>query len=612
MRARVKFLSRLRDKLLLAIAALVLVLIGAVLYTMNARLQSVANEALYKDLSKTLTIFNRIVQERLSSLTSEAVLLSDDSHLKAALDVPSPNVATTTDVCLVLSGASKDPDRLFLVTDRKGRILYDSFHIPEVNLALREGRDPDPKKIKPLVIVNAAGWPNIQKALGGGGSRGGFIYPLPSEDKNGNPIQRAFQAVTIPIRIKEQILGTLTLGFPLDDTLAAQLKQMTDSEIAVYIGGKVYASTWAPEKRALVEKGLGAVGNLAGQGSHENGDIKTIPVVLERENYLSLFSSFKDTQNQAMGDYAILRSLDKAQALQRNLQRSIGGIGAAGILFAFVVALFIAHRITQPINSLLKGVQEVGKGNLNVQVPVETGDEVGVLAESFNGMIQGLREKERVTNILGKYISPEVARKVLADQEGILLKGERRECAVMFTDIRGFTAMSEHAEPEKIVADLNEYFTLMVDVVLKYEGTLDKFIGDAVMAVWGAPVPFEDKELRAVKAALEMQEVLATYNQARAGKKLPPITMGVGINSGMVVSGNLGSDKRTDYTVIGEEVNLASRICSKAAPGQVLISEYTYRKLKGQVEVRALEPIVLKGFTDPVKVYEVTGLKKLA
>src|SRR5581483_8289607 len=115
-------------------------------------------------------------------------------------------------------------------------------------------------------------------------------------------------------------------------------------------------------------------------------------------------------------------------------------------------------------------------------------------------------------------------------------------------------------------------------------------------------------ELRAVKSALDMQEVLGQFNKSRIDKKQQPLTMGIGLNSGIVVSGNLRSDKRTDYTVIGEEVNLASRLCSKAAPGQVLISEGMYRKLKGLVEVRPLDPIALKGFTDPVKVYEVTRL----
>jgi len=599
---------RLRDKLLIAVIALVVLLVSVVLYTLNERLQTVASDALNNDLSRTLTVFDRIIRESTSSLLSKATLIADDSHLKASIDVPKPDVTTTTDVCLGLNDTAQTP--LFLVVDKHGKLLFDSKHIPEINLALREGREPDPKKIGPAEVIFADAWPNIKQALSGQSVSGGFIYPLPLKE-NGKDVKRAFQTVTVPIRIKQEILGALVLGSSLDDDLSLQLKGMTDSEIAIYIDRKVFASTWPEEKRPLVEKSLATVAEAAEQGMKEKGPAKSFSVSLGEETYLSLFSPFKGTQGQAMGDYVILRSLDKALAFQRNIQRSIVVIGTSGVVFAIIMAVLIARRITEPLNSLLFGVQEVGKGNLNVQVPIKTHDELGVLASSFNDMIQGLREKERVTNILGKYISPEVAKKVLADKEGIALKGERRECVIMFTDIRGFTAMSENAPPEKIVADLNEYFTLMVDVVVKYEGTLDKFIGDAVMAVWGAPIPFEDKEHRAVKAAMEMQHVLGQYNKQRIGRKLPPLTMGIGLNSGIVVSGNLGSDKRTDYTVIGEEVNLASRLCSKAAPGQVLISEGMYRKLKGLVEVRQLEPISLKGFTDPVKVYEVTELTKV-
>ena len=599
---------RLRDKLLISVTALVVLLVSVVLYTLNERLQTVAGDALNNDLSRTLTVFDRIIKESTSGLLSKATLIADDSHLKASIDVPKPNVTTTTDVCMGLNETAQTP--LFLVVDKHGKLLFDSFHIPEANLALREGREPDPKKMGPSDPVFADAWPNVKQALSGQSVSGGFIYPLPLLDKNGKNIKKAFQTVSVPIRIGGEILGALILGSPLDDDLSLQLKGMTDSEIAIYINRKVFASTWPEEKRPLVESSLAAVAPAAEQGMMEKGPAKSFSVVLGDETYLSLFSPFKGTQGEAMGDYVILRSLDKALAFQKNIQRSIVVIGTSGVVFAIILAVFIARRITEPLTSLLFGVQEVGKGNLNIQVPIKTHDELGVLASSFNDMIQGLREKERVTNILGKYISPEVAKKVLADKEGIALKGERRECVIMFTDIRGFTAMSENALPEKIVADLNEYFTLMVDVVVKYEGTLDKFIGDAVMAVWGAPVPFEDKELRGIKAALEMQSVLGQYNKQRIDRNLSPLTMGIGLNSGVVVSGNLGSDKRTDYTVIGEEVNLASRLCSKAAPGQVLISEGMYRKLKGLVEVRPLEPISLKGFTDPMKVYEVTALTR--
>jgi adenylate cyclase len=595
--ARVRKGLRLRDKLLISVTVLVVLLVSVVLATLNIRLQADTNQTLDNDLNKTLSVFKRQVDDRLLSLRAKARFIAEDPRLKAAIDLPKPNENTTSEVCLNLNEIARES--LFLVTDKHGKLLFDSFHIPEAILALREGREPDPEKMAATAPVMADSWPNVQEALQGNLVSGAFIYPLHLQDKNGREIKKAFQTVTVPIQIQGQILGTLILGTPLDDALANQLKQMTDSEIAIDIGQKVYASTWPEEQRTQVEQVLAAMGGATGENPSNARSIQ-----LGEENFRFLLSPFNDTRQQAIGNYVILRSEDKALQFQRDIQRSIVIIGALGVLFAFAMALVIAQRITQPLTGLLQGVQEIAKGNLNYTVPVKSRDELAVLADAFNQMTQGLKEKERVTNILGKYISPEVARKVLEQKDGVALKGERRECAVMFTDIRGFTAISENAPPEKIVADLNEYFTLMVDLVVKYEGTLDKFIGDAIMAVWGAPIPFEDKEFRAVKAALEMQHALGQLNKVRIDKNLVPLTMGVGLNSGVVVSGNLGSDKRTDYTVIGEEVNLASRLCSKAAPGQVLISEGMYRKLKGLVEVRALEPISLKGFSEPVKVYE--------
>jgi class 3 adenylate cyclase len=560
------------------------------------------------DLDRTFSVFDSFVVQETDNLRDKAILMSGLPRLTAAMDVRKPNFSamsnTVSDLCLDLSDSVKVPS-LFIVTDKAGQVLFDSHHPPEEILALRQGREPDPSKKGDRSPVEAGAWPNVKAALQGHPSQGGFLY-ADSSAPGSKPT--AYQTVTYPILSPgREMLGVLILGLALDKPLAESMKNMTDSEIAFFINKQVFASSWPVDKYPLVDQNV-APEIPAPEMWKDMTTSPPSPVTLNGEVYEARFAPFKDTQGQVLGNYAILRSVDKALALQKNLQQTIEIIGVLGVAFAFGMALFIARRITQPLNSLLAGVQEIGRGNLNAKVPVETHDELGVLAQSFNEMIQGLREKERVTNILGKYISPEVAKKVLSAGEGVALKGERRECVVMFTDIRGFTAMSENASPEKIVGDLNEYFTLMVDVVIKYEGTLDKFIGDAIMAVWGAPVPFEDKELRSIKAALEMQDVLGQFNKARIDKKLNPLTMGIGLNSGVVVSGNLGSDKRTDYTVIGEEVNLASRLCSKAAPGQVLISEGMYRKLKGLVEVRPLDPIALKGFSEPVKVFEVTRL----
>jgi class 3 adenylate cyclase len=600
---------RLRDKLLAAVTLLVVVLTLAILLILNARLQSESSNALDSDLDRTFSIFSSFVSQETGSLRDKAVLMAGLPRLTAALDVRKPKFSTMADtvseLCLDLSSSVKAPP-LFVVTDKEGRVLFDSHHPPEEIVALRAGRDPDPAKMRsneqPVMANN---WPNVKAALQGQPSQGGFLY---QETQAGGKTQvTAYQTVTYPILSHGENLGVIVLGVALDKPLAENIKKLTDSEVAFLIGKDVTASTWPEDKYSLVAQTLSPMIPSAEMWK-EKETSPPAPVNLNNENYRVRFAAFMDPQGQLLGSYAILRSADKALALQKNLQQTIVIIGILGVVFAVGMAFFIARRITNPLNSLLLGVQEIGRGNLNAQVPLETHDELGVLAQSFNEMIQGLREKERVTNILGKYISPEVAKKVLSSGEGMALKGERRECVVMFTDIRGFTAFSENMAPEKIVADLNEYFSLMVDVVIKYEGTLDKFIGDAIMAVWGAPVPFEDKELRGVKAALEMQRALGQYNKARIDKNQTPLTMGIGLNSGVVVSGNLGSDKRTDYTVIGEEVNLASRLCSKAAPGQVLISEGMYRKLKGLVEVRPLDPIALKGFSEPVKVYEVTSL----
>ncbi len=599
---------RLRDKLLLAVVLLVAVLMGSVLVALNARLHPIGIDALKSDLDRTNVVFNSFVRERSDNLAEKAFLIAGLPRLTAALDVKDPKfdtiAATVTELCMDLNRTVGVP--LFIVTDQTGRVLFDRFHIPEINLALLQGREPDPSKEKPLQEY-AGDWPNIKKALAGDTSRGGFLYTLKPDDPKVSETSLAFQTVAVPISSRGRVLGTLLLGFALDDDLAARMNRMTDSEITFNVASKIFGATKNLQQMPALAQTLAPLVSISSPTNP--GDAATnASVKLNNENYLCLFSPFVVVNNDQPGYYVLLRSQDKALAVQETIQQTILFLGLLGTVFAFGMALFIAQRITAPVNTLLKGVQEVGQGNLNVRVNLKSRDELGLLGQAFNEMIVGLSEKERVKNLLGKYVAPQVAKKLLSSEGGVTLSGERRECAIMFTDIRGFTSFSENMAPEKLVAKLNEYFTQMVDVVFEHEGTLDKFIGDALMAVWGAPVPFEDKELRAVKCALKMQAALKQLNLKRLTNNQVPLTMGIGINTGVVVSGNLGSDKRTDYTVIGEEVNLASRLCSKAAPGQVLISDSMYRKLKGLVEMRTLEPVPLKGFSEPVKVYEATNL----
>ncbi len=204
-----------------------------------------------------------------------------------------------------------------------------------------------------------------------------------------------------------------------------------------------------------------------------------------------------------------------------------------------------------------------------------------------------------------RYFAPNIVEQI-ASQEGMVqLGGTKRPVVVFFSDIRGFTPMSEKMSPDDIASLLNEYFTEMVGIVFDHGGTLDKFMGDAIMALWGAPVASDDDADRAMRAAIDMMGVLRKLNQKWSSQGKPHVEIGIGINFGEVFAGNIGSEQRMEYTVIGDPVNVASRLCSKADGGQVIISEPFYNVLKAPPEVETLEPLELKGKSETVPVYQV-------
>jgi adenylate cyclase len=216
-------------------------------------------------------------------------------------------------------------------------------------------------------------------------------------------------------------------------------------------------------------------------------------------------------------------------------------------------------------------------------------------------------ENEIVTRErFSRLLSPNVAERVISGQLEIKLGGQRVEqCTVFNSDIRGFTAMSENASPEVLVEMLNGYFEAMVDTIFKYEGTLDKFMGDGIMALWGAPVPHPDDAVRSVSCALEMGEVLGTYNRQRIERDQAPLAVGIGIHTGPLVAGYIGSSKALSYTVIGDVANTSARLCSIALAGQIVISENTQEKLNGKFELEEMPPAKVKGISKPLRIFNV-------
>lgn len=284
------------------------------------------------------------------------------------------------------------------------------------------------------------------------------------------------------------------------------------------------------------------------------------------------------------------------------------------ILLALCVGLLgawlLAYIIVKPIRRLVQGVKAITEGEYP-QIQMKSNDEIGLLVSNFNEMSRNLREKELIKRAFSQYVSENILESFLQNPMSLQLGGTRTEATILFTDIRNFTALAEHLEPSEVVHILNDYFAAVVEIIQKYEGTLDKFIGDAVMAIFGTPLRHDNDEERAVRAALEMNERFQLLKQKWVREGYPEIEIGVGINTGEVIAGNVGSLQRLAYTVIGNSVNMAARIekLNKRFHTQILISASTYKRLESILDAIPLPPTRVRGKSEEIQVYVVVGFR---
>jgi len=276
------------------------------------------------------------------------------------------------------------------------------------------------------------------------------------------------------------------------------------------------------------------------------------------------------------------------------------------IFFGIIVATLLGFHFSRPIVKLVFAAKQIGKGNYEYKINLSRNDEFGHLAREFNRMSKELWKKSLMQESFGKYVGPEVLEMILANPEESWLKGHRQEATMLFTDIRQFTQHAEMNEPEAVVEGLNQYFEIATSAILEYGGYIDKFVGDAVLGVFGVPVPHEDHIERAVRASLKMQR--AFKEAGKNGNRLLE-TVGIGINSGVVVSGNIGSQIKMEYTVIGDSVNVASRLNGLAGPGETIVSKNIYEKLIDIIDAEALAPQKIKGKTELVETFKIFNIK---
>lgn len=261
--------------------------------------------------------------------------------------------------------------------------------------------------------------------------------------------------------------------------------------------------------------------------------------------------------------------------------------------------------IVDPLDDTLAAMKSIEAGELDTRLPMLSVDELGDLSAGFNHMAAGIEERDFIKDTFGKYVTHQVMEEILNGK--LELGGEKREATVLLSDIRGFTALSKKMPPERLVRYLNQYLDVMVDVVFECGGTLDKFIGDAILASFGVPVHADDHAERAAKCALEMIRRLEGLNEQYRSDGEPEINIGVAIATGKVVAGNIGSKKRMEYTVIGETVNTSSRIeaLNKKFGTKILVNEEARKKLdQSGFSFRPMPKVSVPGKAGEISVYE--------
>ncbi|UTC64969.1 HAMP domain-containing protein [Treponema sp. OMZ 788] len=341
----------------------------------------------------------------------------------------------------------------------------------------------------------------------------------------------------------------------------------------------------------------------------ENGD-NDRQVLVKDEDGKEYFGSYS---RLSLGDLAVLTNASADVLLEpvENTTRRNIYLSIIVLSFSVVFVWFFSKSISRPVKRLAIAADEIKQGKYEIDLKAKTKDELGLLTASFVEMGKGLAERERLKDSFGRFINKEIAE--LAMRGELALGGETKETTVFFSDIRSFTAISEKMEPAEVVEFLNEYMTLMVDCVNKTNGVVDKFIGDAIMAIWGAPTSTGNPEkdaLNCLRAALKMRAALIFFNRSRGGDKKPIIRIGCGINSGAVVAGQIGSHERMEYTVIGDTVNTASRIeaLNKPMGTDILITENTYNLVKDHVVVEEMPSVTVKGKSKPLRVFALINM----
>jgi len=435
--------------------------------------------------------------------------------------------------------------------------------------------------------------------------------PFVSEAERSASHKRQIVTITVPLRNGAgPVLGVVAAWYDLETGLSALVKiaKFNQSGYAVMVdgGGRILAH---PDATRVNEDISSYPAVQLARQSRRFGTV-TAP---NARNQLRLFGyrPIPNPATLAKEPWFLLTEIDESEqlAVLDSLRRElIVGI-ALVLLGGLVVAQQVSRSVVEPLQTLGDFAHRIGSGDMTGRVGLTGRDVAGRLATALNEMAAGLQERDHVKEVFGRYVATQVSSQILDGQAN--LGGESRRVTILFSDIRSFTTMAEQMTPAQVVTFLNDYFSEMVDAVFEQNGMLDKFLGDGLMAVFGAFGDGEDHPRRAVLAALRMKSLLAKLNGERSMAGKPPIAIGIGIHSDEVIVGNIGSRKRLEFTVVGDGVNVSSRLqtLNKEFGTTILVSETTFEALKNEFECRQMPDTPLRGRGKELRFYEVVSVR---
>lgn len=436
----------------------------------------------------------------------------------------------------------------------------------------------------------------------------GSLVRLADSDPSPNPTSRGYgyigdelhSLVVAPARGPD-IIAWLVIGFKIDAAFALRLKEQT-SGIDI---------TFLDDRQRVLATTLGGTaarslsGSLPANRATTGGPVE-LSVGDETALLLTRLLPGGATRHAIL---ALQYSLDEKLRPARATERTLLYVASGSLLAAGLLSLGFARRLSRPIEQLAAHTRLIASGDYLTPLTLRRTDELGRLADAFRTMTAGLEERDRVRDLLDKNVSPEVAAQLLRD--GAALGGEEREVTILFADLRGFTTLSEKFSPHDLLVLLNRYLDRMSGEIEAHGGIIDKFIGDAIMALFGAPVAQADSANRAIAASLAMQQALDGLNAELAAEGRPGLAMGIGINTARVVAGNMGSHRRLNYSVIGDGVNVASRLQSLTRTVEyratIVTSAATISaaRMDGTFRTRKLGLATVKGRAEPVEIFAI-------